>query len=178
MSIESSLKDGRKLFIDRAEPVDAMEIVAYINRVSAESDNLTFGAGEFGMSVAEETEYIAGLEGGKFNFMLKGIVDGRIVSTCNVVRPKRPRVSHTGVFALSVARSHWGLGIGKRMCEAMLDWARKVGVTKVNLEVRADHAVAIRLYESLGFRHEGLITQALKIGARYFDNRSMGIGLD
>ena len=177
MDLQSTLKDGRALNISHARPQDAAAIVAYVDRASGESDFLTFGAGEFGMSVDDEVTFIEALDGGRFDFMLTGVVDGAIVSTCTVMRPKRPRVRHIGVFGISVARSHWGLGIGKAMCLAMLDVARQVGVTKVNLEVREDNVAAIRLYESVGFVREGTRSRALRVGDRYYADLAMGIWL-
>jgi len=174
MDLECRLKDGRTLHIAHAEPTDAAEIVAYVNRIGGESDFLTFGAREFGMSVEEEAQFITQLEGGRFNFMLKGIVDGQIVSTCTLMRPRRSRVLHIGEFGLSVGKSHWGLGVGRRMCLAMLEVARQVGVTKVDLRVREDNARAISLYESVGFRREGVAARGLKIGDRYFADVIMG----
>jgi RimJ/RimL family protein N-acetyltransferase len=178
MDRETRLRDGRTLHVAHAQPADAADIVAYVERASGESDYLTFGVGEFGITADDEAKFIAGLEGGRFDFMLAGRVDGQIVSTCTLMRPKRPRVRHIGEFGISVARSHWGLGVGRAMCLAMLDVARQVGVTKVNLQVREDNATAIRLYERVGFRREGVATRASRIEGRYFANVIMGACLD
>ncbi len=93
------------------------------------------------------------------------------------MRSARPRIRHIGEFGIIVAKSHWGLGVGKAMCLAMLDAARHVGVTKVNLEVREDNARAIRLYEAVGFTREGVTARASRMGESYFANVMMGICL-
>ena len=178
MELETPLKDGSRLLISHADPSDAAEIVSYVNRVSGESDFLTFGPGELGISVEGETKLIVGLDGGRFNFMLKGVASRQIVALCTLMRQPRPRLRHVGELGLSVARSHWGLGIGKSMCLAMLEVAREVGVTKVDLNVREDNASAIRLYERVGFQREGLRARGLRAGDRYFSNVTMGICLD
>jgi RimJ/RimL family protein N-acetyltransferase len=139
----------------------------------------TSGPGEFELTVADEEKFIDGLEGGRFNFMLKGVVNGEIVSLCQIAsRRNRPRIRHLGEFGISVAKSHWGLGVGRAMCLAMLDVARQVGVTKVDLRVREDNVNAIRLYESLGFQREGVAARAFKIRDRYFSDLLMGMCLD
>jgi RimJ/RimL family protein N-acetyltransferase len=179
MEYERRIKDGRSLRIAHVERTDAAEMVAYVNRVCGESDFGTFGLGEFEMTVADEEKFIDGLDGGQFNFMLKGVVDREIVSLCQIAsRRNRPRIRHVGEFGISVAKSHWGLGVGRAMCLAMLDVARHVGVTKVDLRVREDNVNAIGLYESLGFRREGTAARAFKIGDRYFSDLLMGICLD
>jgi RimJ/RimL family protein N-acetyltransferase len=178
MRIESRLADGRKLLIRHAEPTDAAEIVAYLETISAETDFLTFGAGEFGLSVKDETKFIEELSGGRFNFMLKALVGGRIVATCTIMRPRRPRVRHIGDFGISVAKAYWGLGVGRNLCLAMIETAREVGVTKIDLKVREDNARAIRLYESVGFEREGRSERALRVGDRYYADIMMGLCLD
>ncbi|MDO5131752.1 MAG: ribosomal protein S18-alanine N-acetyltransferase [Eubacteriales bacterium] len=47
-------------------------------------------------------------------------------------------------------------GICRRMLETLLSEARNDGVTDFTLEVRAGNTPAVRLYESLGFRTEGI----------------------
>ena len=178
MLSERGLRDGRTLAVAHARPQEAAEVVAYVEGVSAESDFLTFGPGEFGIPVDDEVRFIAGLEGGQTGFMLLGRVGGVLASTCTVMRGRRARLNHIGEFGITVARSHWGLGVGRGMCEAMLREARRVGITKVDLKVREDNARAIRLYESVGFVREGLAARELRVGDRYFADVLMGICLD
>jgi len=45
------LKNNPRLTLRRAEPRDAEQLLAYLNQVTGESENITFGPGEFGMSV-------------------------------------------------------------------------------------------------------------------------------
>lgn len=55
-----------------------------------------------------------------------------------------------GVLA-SVRRS----GVGKRLCEALIMWAKELGLGEVRLEVRSRNQPALALYEQLGFRVQG-----------------------
>lgn len=47
-------------------------------------------------------------------------------------------------------------GIGRALFEAMVNWAQDNGATRIELEVRASNAAAIKLYEQAGLRREGL----------------------
>jgi ribosomal-protein-alanine N-acetyltransferase len=51
------------------------------------------------------------------------------------------------VVAASVRRA----GIGRALCDAVVDWCRSHAATEITLEVRAASAPAIALYSSLGF---------------------------
>ena len=54
MQQHTLLKNDLQLILRRAEPRDAEQMLAYFNQVAGESVNLTFGPGEFGLSVQEE----------------------------------------------------------------------------------------------------------------------------
>lgn len=57
------------------------------------------------------------------------------------------------IAGMGVAPSHRGRGLGEVVMRAVLDAARSLGVTRVQLEVLVQNTPAIRLYERLGFRH-------------------------
>jgi [ribosomal protein S18]-alanine N-acetyltransferase len=46
-------------------------------------------------------------------------------------------------------------GVGRTLCEAVIDWCREAGATTVELEVRAASNSAFELYQGLGFIAEG-----------------------
>ncbi len=58
--------------------------------------------------------------------------------------------------SIAVAREAQGQGIGRALLEALATWAETSGAARMELEVRASNARAIRLYESAGMRREGL----------------------
>jgi putative acetyltransferase len=49
------------------------------------------------------------------------------------------------------------------------------GLTRIELQARADNHAAIRLYERLGFRHEGRKRHAMCFGGVYHDTVAMGL---
>jgi ribosomal protein S18 acetylase RimI-like enzyme len=60
------------------------------------------------------------------------------------------------VTHLMVDPEHRRRGIGRALLERTVEWARGTGVTKLELHVFPYNEAAIRLYESFGFRREGL----------------------
>jgi ribosomal-protein-alanine N-acetyltransferase len=57
-------------------------------------------------------------------------------------------------LAVSLAwRQH---GVGRRLCEELMAWARARGATEASLEVRLSNAAARALYRQLGFRECGM----------------------
>ena len=54
---------------------------------------------------------------------------------------------------------------------------RRIGLTKIALRVRADNVRAIRLYEQLGFAHEGRLFGTFLVDGVEFDELTMGLRL-
>jgi GNAT superfamily N-acetyltransferase len=48
-----------------------------------------------------------------------------------------------------------GAGIGRRLVDAVIDWARQTGVDRIELWVTRGTDAAARLYESIGFEVTG-----------------------
>jgi RimJ/RimL family protein N-acetyltransferase len=176
--IEHRLRDGSTLLARRAVPADAAALLDYLETVGGESDFLSFGAGEFGMSQAEEEAFLKKVAADAGELYVVGIVDGLIVTSLTFSAGRRPRVRHRGEFGLSVRKSHWDLGIASLMLDHLIEWARRGKVvTKINLRVRADNERAIRLYERKGFVREGTITRESFLGGVYFSDHHMGLEL-
>ena len=56
---------------------------------------------------------------------------------------------------MSVAPERWRLGIGRRLVQACIEWARTEGYEAMVLETTVQQRGAIALYESAGFREIG-----------------------
>ena len=84
-------------------------------------------------------------------------LDGRtVVGLLDVWGGERADVRHLGRIGLSVARGLRGHGLGRRLLQAAIDQARTwPDFCRLELECVPWNAPAIRLYESLGFLHEG-----------------------
>ncbi len=174
-----ALRDGRSVHIRRATPDDAATILAYLSRVGGETPNLTFGTEGPGFTVDEEREYLAGVARADNSLAIVATVDGELVGGLTFDGGRRPRLRHAGEFGISVAQAYAGLGIGRAMMECMIAWAKATGVVrKINLKVRVDNVAAIRLYERMGWVHEGRTTRDTIIDGRFNDCLLMGLAVD
>lgn len=61
------------------------------------------------------------------------------------------------------------IGLGRRLLQASVVKAWRHGLTRIELEARADNRAAIALYEKFGFRHEAQKHQAMRFGGQYAD---------
>jgi len=173
------LRDGRRVRIRRAGPDDAAAVLAYLGRVGAETVNLTFGAEGPGISEAEEREYLGRVAASDNSLAILALDGDEIVAGLTFDGGRRPRLRHGGEFGISVLRAYAGQGLGRALLEYLVDWAVRGGVVrKINLKVRADNVAAIRLYERMGWVHEGRTTRDTLIDGEFSDCLLMGLEVD
>ena len=101
--------------------------------------------------------------------------DERVVGWCDIVRVPMEGFNHTGRLGMGLLAPYRGRGIGRRLAEAAIAAAWDVGMTRIELEVMASNAKAIRLYEQLGFVHEGVKRRARHLDGAWDDNVLMAL---
>jgi len=179
MERELRLPDGRAVRIRRAVPDDAAAVLRYLSQVGGETPNLTFGAEGPGLTESEERDYLARVGQADNSLAIIALVGDTIVGGLTFDGGRRPRLRHVGEFGISVAQEYAGVGIGRAMIEYMIAWAERSGVVrKINLKVRVDNAAAIRLYERMGWVHEGRTTRDTLIDGQFNDCLLMGRAVD
>lgn len=152
--------------IEKARPEDAAALIDYLNQVGGETDNLTFGAGEFPATVEGEAEFIRQKDQDPKELLLVAREEGRIIGNASLSALPR-RMSHRASVGVSVLREHWGRGIATALMEKIIAHAREQGIEVIELEVRSDNPSAIHLYEKLGFQKIGHYPKFFKIGDVY-----------
>lgn len=79
-------------------------------------------------------------------------LDGEIVGCCGI----RRLADEGEITNVAVTAVHRKKGIAFRMMKHMLEKARENGIGDCTLEVRVSNLPAIKLYERLGFKGEGV----------------------
>jgi putative acetyltransferase len=85
--------------------------------------------------------------GGRIFFATAG---ERCIGCCGLIRLKEKEFE---VAKMAVEPSYQGAGIGRRLLQAVIEEARRAGAHRLYLETNHVLTPAIRLYESLGFKH-------------------------
>ena len=172
------LKNGQTLLLREAAPDDAPRVLAYLNRVGGESDNLLFGKDGFPLPVEREAAFLEGQRQEARSILVLGFAGEELVcvASCDALTA-RERVAHRASVSLTVARDYWGQGIGRGVMEALIAFARQAGLEVLQLEVRADNTRAVALYEHLGFEKLGLYRNFMKVNGQGFDAWYMNLYL-
>jgi putative acetyltransferase len=107
------------------------------------------------------------LDGGQVHFVARR--GEALLGWCDVVRQFAHTRQHAGVLGMAVAAHARGQGVGRRLIEAALAEAPARGISRVELTVHADNAVAQALYRSVGFQTEGLLKRGGCLDGQFHD---------
>lgn len=99
---------------------------------------------------------------------------GEVVGWCDLRRGWPASRAHSAALGIGIRASHRGRGLGQRLLQACLAAADTAGISRVELDVRADNPRAIALYERMGFLHEGRRRQAMVFDGQPVDCLMMG----
>ncbi len=152
--------------IRRATPDDAEAISAVWEVICAER---VYTAVNRPFTPQQERDYIASLSAREGIFVAEA--DGRFVGfqSLDLWARYTDSFDHVGVMGTFVLPAWRGKGIGRRLAEHTLDFARANGYEKVVIYVRASNAGAQAFYRHLGFVARGTLARQVKIDDQYED---------
>ncbi|MDE7247855.1 MAG: GNAT family N-acetyltransferase [Lachnospiraceae bacterium] len=150
------------VMIRRAQPEDAGAIIAYMNTVGSETDNLSYGNEGFPISQAEEADLIREKNKSPRNALFLAVKGKKIVGKASIEALTR-RMAHRAEFGISVVKAEWGKGTGSKLLETIVQHAKLQQIEIIELEVRSDNERAIQLYKKYGFVKIGVYPKYFKM---------------
>ncbi|MEL6593232.1 MAG: GNAT family N-acetyltransferase [Bacteroidota bacterium] len=118
------MQPTKTLSIREALPEDAAAILAYVDQVAGETNFLTFGQGEFTVTIEQEERLLKHYQQSDNQIFILALREAQIVGMLNVHASHKTRLRHIGEFGMSVLKAHWGQGIGSALLSKMIDWAK------------------------------------------------------
>jgi putative acetyltransferase len=101
--------------------------------------------------------------------------DGEVIGWAHAEHQRDGKVS----LGMGIVDGYRSAGLGSRLLELVVDWAREQDAFKVCLEVWPHNAAALRLYERFGFVVEGRHPRHWRRNdGSLWDSLSMGLVLD
>lgn len=121
-------------------------------------------------ATAEQCKRFIAAHNGEQSALFLAESEGHILGTINLTRIARPELDHAVSLGLNVAANSRGKGIGRSLLVHGLQWSREAEhVHRIELDVLANNAPAIHLYEAVGFACEGVKRNAIKRGSQFLD---------
>lgn len=158
-----TLKNGETLTLRNAEAADAEALLEYLPRVDTQTRFLAREPGEFSCTLDQERELLDKFRLDPASHFIIAEYGGHIAGTANALPAGvRRRFAHRATMGISVDEAYWRLGIGSAMLSELIDWCCEYGFEQLELDVVADNARAIALYERFGFQTAGRRPNAMK----------------
>lgn len=154
--------------VRRAEPGDAGELVELALAVGSEPEGWLVTNGTW-RSVSDERRYVRAIRRSKAAAVLVAQSPDGIVGRLSLSRDPHPASRHVADLGLMVAAGWRRRGVGRALMLGAEEWAREVGIRKLELHVLPYNEAAIGLYESLGYEREGVRRNHYRRGAELID---------
>jgi putative acetyltransferase len=154
--------------VRRAEPGDAGELVELALAVGSEPEGWLVTNGTW-RSVSDERRYVRAIRRSKAAAVLVAQSPDGIVGRLSLSRDPHPASRHVADLGLMVAAGWRRRGVGRALMLGAEEWAREVGIRKLELHVLPYNEAAIGLYETLGYEREGVRRNHYRRGAELID---------
>ena len=154
-------------------PADAAALIAARLAMAQESDFLAWEPDELRTNIEDQATLLQRKLDSPVDLYILAEVEREVVGLAMLDGSTLGRFKHGVTLGLGVRRAFWRGGLGAALVRTLLDWADSREIVRVALEVVETNAAAIRLYESLGFEHEGRLRSRRKHGAAFLDAHMM-----
>lgn len=157
-----------------ARKEDAAELSKLRLRIDAETNHLDREAGEDCLSDLEFENVIKNDLAHSKDMFFVSEINGQIVGFARCISRKLNRFSHQSDFGICILKQFCGYGIGKALLKKIIELAEEIGIEKILLSVIETNSNAINLYQSFGFKQEGILLKDRKIDGKYYNTIIMG----
>lgn len=155
-SKETILKDDTLCLLRTPLPEDAEQFLFLMKATAAETVFMLRYPEEITLTVEEERDFLQKKLDAPGSGFLSAWIDGRLVGNASFY-PVGPhlKVLHRAGFGIAIIKEYWGCGLGEILTREILLAAKSAGYEQLELEVVADNARAVKLYEKCGFVRYG-----------------------
>ena len=155
--------------IREAVPDDAEKMILYLNQVGGESNNLLHGENEFIVPIEGVKRKLAMSKDSENSIVLIALENEQIIARAELDGYYAARIRHRAKFSISVKKEYWNQGIGTEMLKRIVEQAKKMKISIIELEVIADNVRAIHLYHKMGFTDIGLYKKYFYVNGMFKD---------
>ena len=150
--------------IDLVETQDFWELIKQLDQETEfmllEPDERTFNFSKTAAQIASQN-FIVGARSGDNDKKLVGYV------ACQLGQYRR--IAHTGYVVIGILQDFQHQGIGQKLFDQLIDWAKAKDIKRLELTVMMNNPAAIALYQNNGFEIEGVRRQSMCVNSQYID---------
>lgn len=145
---------------------DAQQLLFLMKQISTETSYLSREPEEWNLSLSNEIGKISEVTRDDDTEWFVAVDNGKIIGITSICRPRNiSRLKHRAVIGLCLLKEYWGKGIGGKLIDICIQWAKDKGIEQLELEVASTNARAKMLYKKYGFEE----VYSLPNGMKYKD---------
>ena len=92
-----------------------------------------------------------------------------------VFRGNLARNRSVGTLVLGVTETTQGCGVGSALVAEVIAWAKLYELYRLQLQVQTNNAKALRLYQRLSFKDEGILHRCALVNGEHVDKYQMAL---
>ena len=155
--------------VREALPDDAERMILYLNQVGGESDNLLHGENEFNVPIEGVRRKLTLSNASENSIVLIALENEQIIARAELEGYYPARIRHRAKFSISVRKEYWNQGIGTEMLKRIIEQAKKMKISVIELEVISDNVRGIHLYHKMGFVDIGIYKKFFYVNGMFKD---------
>jgi RimJ/RimL family protein N-acetyltransferase len=164
------------MIIRKIEIKDSERFLNMLKQLDNETNHMMFEPGERKTTIEEMELEITNIHDSK-SLLLVAEDNGEIVGFLSSERGFAKRIRHRAYIVVGILKDYWGRKIGVQLFEELEKWALGNTVTRLELTVMQHNEGAIRLYEKMGFKKEGLKENSMIVDGKYVNEYYMAKNL-
>ena len=146
------LKDGRTCCLRSGTAADGQAVFENFNLTHGQTDFLLTYPDENSFDAVQEGRFLEKKAWSENEVEIIAVVDGAVVGTAGIEAVgAKYKLRHRAEFGVSVDAAYWGLGVGRALTQACIEFARAAGYAQLELTVVAENERAVALYRRAGF---------------------------
>lgn len=166
------------LIIREADTEDARAFINLQETIYSETDFMLYGKSDQKQSVQGIRKRLEEWKLARNSTLFLAIMNGEYAGYLVIIGGPAPRASHRASVVIGVKQAFSNKGIASTLMYHGENWAKEVGIQKLELTVIKENIIAQKLYNKLGFEMEGTRKNALLINKHYVDEYYMGKMID
>ena len=160
---------NKTYIIREAVSDDAEKMITYLNQVGGESDNLLHGENGFVVPIEGVKRKLAMSKDSENSIVLIALKNEQIIARAELEGYYQARIRHRAKFSISVRKEYWNQGIGTEMLKRIVEQAKKMKISIIELEVISDNVRGINLYHKMGFVDIGIYKNYFYVNGMFKD---------
>ena len=158
-----------KITIKPAEPKNSQQLFNLHQTTLWEPDNLLEDVDKWDYDLSAEKANISSHQKEKLPY-LTAWIGNQIVGYALIDAGEYKKNQHVGAVEIFIRPEFRGQGLGKKLISALLKATQKnKTIKRIELEVWSNNQPALKLYQKIGFKIEGIRKRAYKINHHYID---------